>query len=145
MLIRISSGMSGAVRLFIAALALLSGPAGCDSDQGPADCATKVADPKCASTLASHRGFELGMAKKDAFKNACELATQNRIWNPVFLVNGTLRAHPGVSMCALQMQAHASDQWSFIERAWLRERYIQLKFVDDKIESLRLLRRGWDP
>lgn len=129
----------------MAALACLSFVAGCDTDRSHVDCSANAADGKCLDTLLQHQGFEIGMTKQAALKNACELATQNKIWNPVFLVNGALRAHPGVSMCKLESEAYGSDQWSFIESAWFRERYIQLKFDDNKIALIRLLPRGWDP
>lgn len=145
MLNRDHSCMRSAICSIVTVLVLSSSSEGCDSDKRQGNCSANVADAECLDRLVKHEGFEIGMSKQAALKNACDLAVQSKIWNPVFLMNGSLRAHPGISICDLESEAYASDQWSFIEKARLRERYIQLRFADNKVVLIRLLRRGWDP
>ena len=131
-------------RLIVIALCLSLLSASCGAEDASKECTGGPLYGKCVITSGNHAGFEAGMSKEAAFENACKLATQHRIWDPVFFVDGVLLAHPGVSMCELRSEAFASDRLSFIEAAWMRERYIHLDFADEKIVAISLAVRGFD-
>lgn len=118
---------------------------GCNAEGTSKDYPGSFLHGKCTITSGSHAGFEIGISKQNAFENSCQRAEQKKIWDPVFYTDGVLKAHPDVSMCELEAEATASNKWSFIEDAGWRERYIQLDFVDDKVETIILQPRGLDP
>lgn len=133
------------VRRFVIALCLSMFSASCGAKDANQECSGGPLYGECVITSGSHAGFEAGMSKEAAFENACKLATQHKIWDPIFYVSGALQAHPGISMCDLKTEAMASDKWSFIEAARVRERYINLEFANEKIVAISLQDRGLDP
>lgn len=130
-----------AVLAFLLSLLLAS----CGGGRPETKCAGTRVDGKCLSTLESHVGFELKMDKETAFDHACGLASRGEIRDPVFLIDGFLRGYAGESVCKLKGDAFASNEWSFIESGWFRDRFIVVGFVDGRIASINLRPHGLDP
>lgn len=101
----------------------------------------------CGDTApTSAGGFQVGMSQDQAFEVACERTVLGTLNTGPILYVGTERrpVSRGESICDIREAALASDTWWIVE-AGLRERYVVLTFVADRVTRIELKWRGWDP